>query len=103
MSLSAMRGKIVLLTGNHVCHNPRAFKEANSLADAGFDVEWLGGWFDPELARRDCLLLRDCKWRFAPVADWSSRRFLSKLQRQRQRLRRWAGLKLHKLFGWENS
>jgi glycosyltransferase involved in cell wall biosynthesis len=98
-----MRRRIVILTGNHVCHNPRAFKEAETLAADGFDVEWLGAWFDAELTRRDRLLLRNRKWQFTAVSDWSSGNYRSRVRRQRQRLRRWIGMKLHKLLGWGNS
>jgi hypothetical protein len=48
---------IVLLTGNHLCHNPRAMKEASALARAGFEVEVLGGWYNASLKARDLDLL----------------------------------------------
>ena len=34
---------ICILTGNHLCHNPRIIKEASALSDAGFKVEVLSG------------------------------------------------------------
>ena len=95
--------KIIILTGHHVCHNPRAFKEAETLSAAGFDVEWLGVWFDANLANRDRLLLQNRKWRFTPVSDWTAPTRAAWWQRQRQRLRRQIGLRLHNLFGLENA
>jgi glycosyltransferase involved in cell wall biosynthesis len=94
---------VVILTGNHVWRNPRAFKEAEALTNAGFDVEWLGGWFDPTVAERDRLLLRNRKWRFTPVTDWTAATPSARRQRQRQRIRRWLGLKRFKMFRWENA
>ena len=95
--------RVVILTGNHVCHNPRAFKEAEALCNAGFEVEWLGAWFDTDLAARDRSLLTNRRWTFRTVADWTRGTLLSMARRQQQRLRRWIGVKLHKLLGWENS
>jgi len=79
--------RIVILTGNHICHNPRAFKEAEALAAANYDVLWLGGWFDADRAERDRRLLANVKWKFKPVCDWSNG-WRGRLMRQRQRLRR---------------
>ncbi len=61
--------RVVLLTGAHLCHNPRAFKEASLLAEAGFDVTVLGGFFDEELKERDAKLLREARFRYIPVID----------------------------------
>jgi glycosyltransferase involved in cell wall biosynthesis len=44
---------ITILTGNHLCHNPRVFKEARCLAEAGYNVRVLGGVVHAELGRRD--------------------------------------------------
>jgi glycosyltransferase involved in cell wall biosynthesis len=98
-----MKGRIAILTGNHVCHNPRAFKEAEKLSEAGFDVEWLGAWLDPELAERDRLLLRKCTWRFTPVCDWTQPGCLAWLRRQAQRVRRQLGIQLHRFLRIENA
>jgi glycosyltransferase involved in cell wall biosynthesis len=79
--------RIVILTGNHICHNPRAFKEAEALAAANYDVLWLGGWFDKDRAERDRKLLAEVRWKFQPVCDWTED-WRGSLTRQRQRLRR---------------
>jgi glycosyltransferase involved in cell wall biosynthesis len=63
---------IVILTGNHICHNPRAFKEAEILTAQGYEVTWLGGWFDTGKAERDRQILKGVKWRFHAVTDWTS-------------------------------
>jgi glycosyltransferase involved in cell wall biosynthesis len=95
--------RIVILTGNHVCHNPRAFKEAEALTEAGFAVEWLGAWFSPELAERDQELLAGRNWRYRPVTNWTVKSLTSGLARQRQRLRRRLGLQRFYYLGWEND
>jgi glycosyltransferase involved in cell wall biosynthesis len=65
---------VVLLTGAHLCHNPRVQKEAAALARHGFDVEVLGAWFDAELKERDRALTARADFRFTPVADFTERR-----------------------------
>jgi glycosyltransferase involved in cell wall biosynthesis len=60
---------IVILTGNHLCHNPRVIKEATALAAAGFEVEVLGAWISAELKARDLELLTNLPFQFTPVLD----------------------------------
>jgi glycosyltransferase involved in cell wall biosynthesis len=57
------------LTGSHLCHNPRAMKEATALAKAGYDVQILGGWIDPLLKKRDQALMTSLPFRYLPVID----------------------------------
>jgi glycosyltransferase involved in cell wall biosynthesis len=66
---SARGGRIVLLTGSSLCHNPRVFKAAGALARAGHDVQVLGAWLDPDLKARDLPLIADAPFRFVPVLD----------------------------------
>ena len=49
--------KILILIGGHLCTAPRAQKEAETLANAGYDVIVGGIWFSPELVERDRLLI----------------------------------------------
>ena len=60
---------VALVTGSHVCNNPRAVKEATTLAEAGFHVEVFGAWLDREAKARDLKMLADVSWRFSPVLD----------------------------------
>src|SRR5262245_32583402 len=48
-----MNANIVIMTGNHLCHNPRVTKEAAALMGAGNKVSILGAWFDSGLKQRD--------------------------------------------------
>jgi glycosyltransferase involved in cell wall biosynthesis len=64
-----VRPSIAILTGNHLCHNPRVLKEATALAEAGFAVEVLGGWFEQTLKARDEALLEHLPFKFTPVID----------------------------------
>ena len=61
-------------------------KEATTLADAGYDVEVIGGWFDKTLKARDRELLPRLKFRFTPVLDLVEKdgltRFAARLQRK---------------------
>jgi glycosyltransferase involved in cell wall biosynthesis len=90
--------RIVLLTGTHLCHNPRALKEASALAEAGFDVTILGGFFDEELKERDGKLLRGARFRYVPVIDMTFgglRRFLPRATGKLSRF-------IHRQAGFEN-
>jgi hypothetical protein len=78
---------VVLLTGNHLCHNPRGLKEARALIEAGFDVEILGAWLDAELKARDLAMLGRIPFRFRPVVDLIVRGAQSALRRHGCRVR----------------
>ncbi|MGD1874832.1 MAG: glycosyltransferase [Mastigocoleus sp.] len=62
--------KILILIGAHLCTAPRPQKEAETLANAGHDVTVGGFWFDPELVKRDRLLLTNKKYKFQPIVDF---------------------------------
>ncbi len=70
-----MDANIVILTGNHLCNNPRVIKEATTLANAGYSVTVHGGWFDEGLKARDIELLRSLPFDFRPVIDGTQNRF----------------------------
>jgi glycosyltransferase involved in cell wall biosynthesis len=79
---------LVLLTGNHLCHNPRVLKVATSLGLWGWNVEVLGAWISADLKRRDQLLMEGLPFRFTPVFDLAvagaraaSRRLLFRIER----------------------
>jgi len=99
--------RIAILTAGHLCHNPRVIKEAATLARAGYDVEILGAWFDPELKVRDQAMLQGLRVRFTAVIDLTSTRLSERavglLQRARSKaarvLFRWAGLPSRFLLG----
>lgn len=78
--------KISILTGSHLCHNPRVLKEAAALAGAGYDVEVLGGWIDPALKVRDQELMAKINFRFRPLHDLTEQKILRHWLRLRGRL-----------------
>lgn len=80
-------GKIVILSGAHLCHNPRVYKEALTLGQRGFDVEVLGAWIDGGLAARDRALLQGAPFRFTPVLDLTGSGPLTAAHRQFHRAR----------------
>ncbi len=62
-----MDSRVVILSGSHLCHNPRVIKEGITLANAGYNVSVLGAWFDRSLKARD-LDMRGLL-SFTPVID----------------------------------
>jgi glycosyltransferase involved in cell wall biosynthesis len=95
---------IRILSGNHLCTNPRVVKEASALAEAGYDVEVHGGWFDPTLVDRDKGLLARSKFRFLPAYDLTENPALRLALRIRGRLanffRQWTGRESHWQLGY---
>lgn len=79
--------EILILTGSHLCHNPRVFKEASALANAGFDVEVLGAWMDKKLKAGDIELQKMIPFRFTPVMDLTSPGNVVRFHRQVCRIR----------------
>ena len=78
--------RILIVTGSHLCHNPRVIKEATALQQAGFDVEVLGGWFDANLKQRDQELLAKIGFRYRPVFDLTEQMMLRFGLRARSRI-----------------
>jgi hypothetical protein len=60
---------IVILTGNHLCNNPRVIKEGTTLANAGYAVTAIGAWFDRGLKARDLEMQRSLPFSFKPAID----------------------------------
>jgi len=60
---------IVILTGNHLCNNPRVIKEATTLAHAGYGVTVIGAWVDASLKARDLALQKLLPFDFTPAID----------------------------------
>jgi glycosyltransferase involved in cell wall biosynthesis len=61
--------RIVLISGNSLCHNPRVMKAATTLAHHGYDVRVLGAWLEADLKARDHAMLAQAPFRFEPVFD----------------------------------
>lgn len=61
--MSAGRNKICLLTTTHVSYNPRLVKEADALANAGFDVRVVAVNAEPVKAALDAALMKGRPWR----------------------------------------
>jgi glycosyltransferase involved in cell wall biosynthesis len=97
--LNAFAKSVVLLTGNHLCHNPRVIKEASTLAAAGYEVRVFGAWFDTQLKSRDETLLAQNSVNFEPVIDHTTGKTARLLGRTKSKLGRVA----HNPLGLENS
>jgi len=90
---------VVLLTGNHLCHNPRVVKEASTLAAAGYEVRVFGAWFDTQLKSKDETLLTQNSVNFEPVIDHTTDKTARLFGRTKSKLGRVA----HNPFGFENN
>lgn len=62
--------RVAILSSSHLCHAPRIIKEAETLAQAGYDVRVLGAWFDRGLKERDRCLAKAACFAFLPVLDY---------------------------------
>lgn len=65
----ASPARICIVTGSHLCRNPRVVKEADALANAGYDVRVLGPVFSEELWTEDEKLLSDADWTHQITVD----------------------------------
>ena len=94
---------IIILTGNHLCHNPRVIKEATTLASAGYHVRVLGAWLDKNLKERDEQLIKELNINFEPVIDWTTKDLRAWFQKLLCGARVRLGKLLHSLTGREIS
>lgn len=67
-----MNERILILSGIQLSTNPRVVKEADTLAEAGYDVEVVGSLLEPSLASRDRHLYEDRKWKYTVLANAAS-------------------------------
>lgn len=97
-----MAPRVVILSGNNLCHNPRVVKEADALDSAGFSVSVLGAWIERNLAERDRSLMADRSWRYIPVVDLTANSLSTKARHQQLRVRAKAGRMLGRWLHFEN-
>lgn len=65
---------VAIVTGAHLCRNPRVVKEADALAEAGHRVTVLRPTLDAALAALDAELARGAGWSLQPTADLTAGR-----------------------------
>jgi len=97
-TLKCRTGRIAILTGNHLCNNPRVIKEATTLAKRGYVVSVLGAWLDASLAKRDRELTRTLPFEFKPVLDSGRRHSGALVPRVRAKL----GSIAQRTLGYQN-
>jgi glycosyltransferase involved in cell wall biosynthesis len=90
--------RIVLISGNSLCHNPRVMKAATTLARNGYDVHVLGAWLEADLKARDQAMLKQAPFRFEPVFDAT----LPGPAHTLRRARRKAANTMYRLTGWQS-
>ncbi|HEX4146993.1 MAG TPA: glycosyltransferase [Pirellulales bacterium] len=78
--------QVVIVSGMHLCNNPRVLKEADALDAAGYHVRVLGIRLDAELSRRDAELMQQRTWLYEPVLDFTSPRLANRLARWQARM-----------------
>jgi glycosyltransferase involved in cell wall biosynthesis len=94
--------RIVLISGNSLCHNPRVMKAATTLARHGYDVHVLGAWLEADLKARDRAMLAQAPFRFEPVFDATLPRFQNIAAHMLRRAQRKAANALYGLTGWQS-
>jgi glycosyltransferase involved in cell wall biosynthesis len=94
--------RIVLISGNSLCHNPRVMKAATTLARNGYDVHVLGVWLDADLKARDQAMLAQAPFRFEPVFDATLPGIWRTAAHTLRRARRKAANTAYALTGWQS-
>ena len=94
--------RVAILSGNHLCHNPRVWKEAAALTEAGCDVEVFGGWHSASLKAQDQDVLADAGFTFSPVVDTTGVGASTRVAAVTPRLRSKAGQLAFSLLALEN-
>jgi glycosyltransferase involved in cell wall biosynthesis len=93
------RSRIVLISGNSLCHNPRVMKAATTLARRGYDVHVLGAWLEADLKARDQAMLARAPFRFESVFDATLPGFFRTAAHTLRRARRKAANTVYGLTG----
>src|SRR5690606_24420904 len=88
--------QIAIVTGAHLCRNPRVVKEATALREAGHEVVVLGPAWDDALSEQDAALVRAGGFEHRVVVDLRPRAGWS---RHRHRLVRRLGAEVVARFG----
>jgi glycosyltransferase involved in cell wall biosynthesis len=94
--------RIVLISGNSLCHNPRVMKAAATLARHGHDVHVLGAWLEADLKARDQAMLARAPFRFEPVFDATLPGFCGTAAHALRRARRKAANTVYRFAGWQS-
>jgi glycosyltransferase involved in cell wall biosynthesis len=96
------RGRVAILSGSSLCHNPRVLKAAGTLARAGHDVVVLGAWLDSDVKAQDQRLLPSARFRFVPVLDATRSGWRGATPQFLRRVRRKASHLVHQAIGRES-
>ncbi len=96
------RARIVLISGNSLCHNPRVMKAATTLARHGYDVHVLGAWLDADLKALDRAMLAQAPFSFEPVFDATLPGLSGAAAHTLRRARRKAANTVYGLTGWQS-
>lgn len=94
-----LKKSVTIVSGFPLTKNPRTVKEADVLADAGFDVTVLGAVYDASGADDERAITNGRKWKAVFIPDNSSPRIGARLHWLILRLRRKIFAKLFNLTG----
>lgn len=93
---------ICIITGAHLCRNPRVVKEATTLANHGYDVTVLGPCFSDALSIQDKQILNNGKWRHLTSVNLCSHQS-SWFKTTRLRASWKLGAEAARLFRWDTA
>jgi len=86
--------RILIISQSHLCRNPRVYKEATTLSEAGYDVMIITSVYSDELLQEDRELLKGTTIRYEFAADLRNK----SLKNSTIRLRRLVHVKLVRWF-----
>lgn len=96
------KARIAVLTAASLSWNPRALKEARTLARAGFDVVVFGAGTNCSQISRDASLARQNGFRFESITPVGTNCLSASVWPVRRRVRTRIGRALHSILGLEN-
>lgn len=91
---------ISIITGAHLCRNPRVVKEASALAAAGHTITIMGQAFSDELAQQDATISGTAGWKHEIAVDLRAQ-YASAWNSLALRLSRRLASDSAKYIGWE--
>ena len=94
--------RIVIVSGIQPSTNPRVVKEADALAEAGYDVTVLGATLSPPTAARDREVMQGRRWKYTTVLDAESHEPAQRFRWLKARLRMRLWRELHARLGVSN-
>lgn len=97
-----MKRKVAIVSGLQIIDNPRVVKEADAVAELGYDVEVLAAIHNTGSIDRIAAMLDGRRWRHTPVVDLTQRRPLSVARHALMRTQSKLVRSVRRRLGWEH-